>query len=312
VTITLNPANVTTGSGTSASFSADATGTPTPSVAWWYSIDGGTSYMLANVGTSTSFTLPSVTTADSGWRFEAVFTNSTGSATSTSALLTVNAVSVVSSYNWAGYVTTAGPYTHASGTFVVPTAQCTSATTYSSTWVGIDGYGSSTVEQDGFASMCSNGVASYNAWYEMYGDTSVQCNCYAEVPLGSAYPVVPGDVITASVDYANSNWTLALVDATRGWNFSIVIATYSPAPAQVSAEWILEQPSMCTTSTCTNSTLATLTPQGTTYFSNITASAGSTGGISNFPYAVVSMVGSAGTIASPGPLSSNGTAFDIP
>ena len=37
-------------------------------------------------------------------------------------------------------------------------------------------------------------------------------------------------------------WTLAIANKTAGWSFSIALASPTPAPAQSSAEWIVEDP----------------------------------------------------------------------
>ena len=52
-----------------------------------------------------------------------------------------------SSLNWAGYSSYAGngTFTDAKGSWTQPTATCSSKTTYSSFWVGLDGYNSSSV-----------------------------------------------------------------------------------------------------------------------------------------------------------------------
>ena len=62
-----------------------------------------------------------------------------------------------------------------SGTWTVPTATGT-GTEYSSVWVGIDGYNSSSVEQLGTDSDVVNGVAQYYVWYEMYPQGIKQCH----------------------------------------------------------------------------------------------------------------------------------------
>jgi peptidase A4-like protein len=63
------------------------------------------------------------------------------------------------------------------GDWVVPTAQqafgtCNAAGDYSSSWIGIDGWGSNDVLQAGTASnvYCSGSTATpeYHAWYEWY------------------------------------------------------------------------------------------------------------------------------------------------
>src|SRR4051794_23888855 len=80
------------------------------------------------------------------------------------------------SLNWSGYAVTAAPgaVTAVSASWVVPTFTATSASGYESSWVGIDGYNSNSVEQIGTESDYSNGLASYYAWYEMYPNPSVK------------------------------------------------------------------------------------------------------------------------------------------
>ena len=87
--VTQNPSNLTVTAGQQAIFTAAASGTPTPSVIWQVSTNGGASYN--NIGWATSTTL-SFTTVSShnGFLFRAVFTNANGSATTTAATLTVN------------------------------------------------------------------------------------------------------------------------------------------------------------------------------------------------------------------------------
>lgn len=111
------------------------------------------------------------------------------------------------STNWSGYASTSGPFTSVSASWVQPTGTCTSESTYSAFWVGLDGDGSNTVEQTGSEVDCSGGSPVYYAWYEMYPQSSVN---YAN-------PVDPGDVFTASVTASGSNYTLTLTDATQRW-----------------------------------------------------------------------------------------------
>jgi hypothetical protein len=90
--VTLNPLNMTVSSGTNVTFTAAATGTPAPTVQWQVSTDGGTTFTNISGATSTTLVLNSVTTAQSGNLYHAVFTNSQGTATTSPASLTVNAV----------------------------------------------------------------------------------------------------------------------------------------------------------------------------------------------------------------------------
>ncbi|HEY5121275.1 MAG TPA: G1 family glutamic endopeptidase, partial [Acidimicrobiales bacterium] len=208
-----------------------------------------------------------------------------------------------------GYAATGGTFSSVSGSWTVPTATCTQATTYSSVWIGIDGYSSNTVQQDGTEADCSGGVAAYSAWYEMYGDASVNKG-YSVALSSTSYPVSPGDAMTASVSFASSQWTLTLDDTTAGWNFSVTVASPSPPAAQSSAEWIVERPEVCSRS-CSLATLTTLSP---VTFTNARATSGTaTGPISQFAYSQMEMVSQTGTtvLALPSSLGADGLSFSV-
>src|SRR5690348_4783604 len=87
--ITTQPANQTVTAGQTATFTAAATGSPAPTVQWQVSSNGGGTF--SNLSGATSTTL-SFTTAGSqnGYKYQAVFTNSAGSATTASATLTIS------------------------------------------------------------------------------------------------------------------------------------------------------------------------------------------------------------------------------
>jgi hypothetical protein len=128
-------------------------------------------------------------------------------------------------------------YTSVSASWVQPTGTCSSKTDqYSSFWVGLDGYSSDSVEQDGTDTDCVNGKPQYYGWYETYPNPSYS--------FGST--VEPGDTLTASVTYEGSNkFKLTLADTTRGWSTSTT-QTVS-GTARSSAEVIIEAP-CCTSS----------------------------------------------------------------
>ncbi|TWF71371.1 G1 family glutamic endopeptidase, partial [Kitasatospora viridis] len=109
--------------------------------------------------------------------------------------------------NWSGYAATGSTYTSVSTTFVQPAVDCSQGDGYSSFWVGLDGYSSSSVEQTGTEADCSGGQAQYSAWYEMYPANPVT--------YGNA--VYPGDTITETVKYSSNTYTLTLNDKTEGW-----------------------------------------------------------------------------------------------
>jgi hypothetical protein len=89
-TVTTNPSSVTITSGQTATFTAAASGTPTPTVQWQLSTNGGSSFTSISGATSTTYSFTAATTQN-GYEYRAVFTNSAGSATTAAATLTVNA-----------------------------------------------------------------------------------------------------------------------------------------------------------------------------------------------------------------------------
>jgi hypothetical protein len=296
--ITTDPVGDTASVGGSASFSAAASGNPTPSVQWQVSSNGGTSWANATGANSTSYDF-TATSGENNDEYRAVFTNPLGSAYTTAATLTV----AEQSSNWSGYVTTGGVFSSVSADWTAPAVSCApSSDTFSSQWIGIDGDTSDTVEQDGTEADCVSGTPYYGAWYEMYGDPSVDGGY--EVPLDET--VQPGDAMSASVSITGSNWTLTIADATQNWHFSTTIPNPNPAPSQASAEWIGERPEVCS-STCG---LATLSDFGALTFTNATATDATETNqpISAFSYQPLEMVGST-LLASPGPLSTNGEQF---
>jgi len=92
--ITSNPANQTVCDGGTATFTASASGNPTPTVQWEVSTNGGLSFAPISGATNTTLMF-TATAADNGNQYRAVFTNSEGSATTTAATLTVNTAPVV-------------------------------------------------------------------------------------------------------------------------------------------------------------------------------------------------------------------------
>jgi hypothetical protein len=211
------------------------------------------------------------------------------------------------SSNWSGYAAyVAAPKRSSSPTFnavegswaVPKVVASASADTYSSTWVGIDGYSDSTVEQIGTEQDWDNGVPEYYAWFEMY-------------PLGAYeithFPIKPGDTISAEVQYtSNGSFKLSIANITEKVSFSTTQRLQSAQ--RLSAEWIEEAPWW-------NGVLP-LADFGTVNFSNCYASLsnGTEGAIDGWAwnYDQLIMETSNGTVkALPSRLSSNGEAFGI-
>ena len=153
--------------------------------------------------------------------------------------------------NWAGYAVAtdlnspqSGAVSDVSGTWVVPSVTGSSSRdTYSSVWVGIDGYAttSNTVEQIGTESDYSSGQPVYYAWYEMYPAYPVTLNM----------TIQPGDTIHAEVRYLDSaagsdRFQLTLTDTPptgRGAPATFTKALTITGDERSSAEWIVEAPS---------------------------------------------------------------------
>lgn len=132
--------------------------------------------------------------------------------------------------NWSGYVATGGPFTSVSASWTEPAVSCNSSSDLYAPWVGIDGYGSDSVEQTGVATDCSSGSPVYQAWYEMYPQNPVYYND----------PVAAGDSFSASVTTdGNGDYTLTISDDSHGWSES---TPGSFDGQNASAEAILESP----------------------------------------------------------------------
>jgi len=99
--------------------------------------------------------------------------------------------------------------------------------------VGLDGFTSTTVEQDGTLDWCFQGVATYFTWYEMYPAGTIE--------VGKT--LRPGDAITASVIRKGTAYTLAVTDSGHPGNSFTHDATCAARTClDTSAEWIAERP----------------------------------------------------------------------
>lgn len=131
--------------------------------------------------------------------------------------------------NWSGYAAQGSGYSSVTSNWTEPTVTCNSTNDLMAPWVGIDGYGSSSVEQTGVATDCSSGRAVYQAWYEMY----------PAAPVYYTNTVSAGDHITATVTRSGTTYTLVVNDTTKGWTKT---TTKSASAANSSAEVIIESP----------------------------------------------------------------------
>lgn len=197
--------------------------------------------------------------------------------------------STTESTNWSGYAAASGTYTSVSASWTEPTVKC-SSTAYSSFWVGLDGYNSTTVEQTGTDSDCNGRTPTYYAWYEMY----------PAYPVNLSKTVKPGDALSASVTAgSNHSFTLKISDSTQNWTFTVTKTLTSAK--QSSAEVIAEAPS-------SNSGVLPLADFGTVNFSNSLVDGQAIG---NFNPVEIVMVTNNGTVKAQPSALSGGTAFSV-
>jgi hypothetical protein len=211
------------------------------------------------------------------------------------------ALTQAQSTNWSGYAddnTSGNTYSKITGKWTEPAVTCTSTTAIAVFWVGIDGFSSSTVEQDGTLAECSGGSAFYFTWWEMFPSNNIQV-------VGST--VAPGDKIAASVVKTGTKYALKVTDSTNTANSFTTTQTCAAATCvDSSAEWIAEAPSG-------SAGLFPLPNFKTWRLTNATVKSGATlGKISSFPDDEITMVNSSSQVkAQPGPLNATGNAFTV-
>jgi len=207
----------------------------------------------------------------------------------------IKALTQVQSGNWSGYADTGSGFSTVTGKWTEPSATCSSTESLAAFWVGIDGYSSDSVEQDGTLIECYGGTAYYYTWWEMYPSNDIQV-------VGDT--LRPGDSISASVVRSGTSYTLKVTDSSRsGDSFS---TTQSGSFANSSAEWIAEAPSG-------SSGVEPLSHFSTFSLSSATvATTSKSGTISSFTDDEITMVDSSGNVeAQPGALNSSGNAFSV-
>lgn len=161
-----------------------------------------------------------------------------GHRTSAPATFSGSTVNIISG-NWGGYVAqeTGVKFRYVRAEFFVPYVDCASTpSSFSGHWVGLDGEGGATVEQDGILAACQGSTPVYSAWYEMF----------PMPPVYSTITVRPGNSVVASAYYdsGTGKFTLSLTDTTNGEHFSHTLACPAGSSCRrASAEVISEAPS---------------------------------------------------------------------
>ena len=209
-------------------------------------------------------------------------------------------VGASTSTNWAGYAALEGSkqFTKVSGKWTQPAVDCSKTpNTYSVFWVGLDGYSSPTVEQDGSEADCVGTTAVYTVWWEMYPTNSIQ----------TVFSINAGDAIVAKVTYKGGTFTMTVKDKTSGRHFTQRAGCSTCQRS--SAEWIAEAPSA--------GPVLPLADFGTVHFAASKAGVqGHSGTITdpNWTYDQITMVSSKNhskVKAQPGSLDPSGQAFDV-
>jgi hypothetical protein len=203
----------------------------------------------------------------------------------------------VTSTNWAGYADTGSSFSKVSASWTEPSATCSSgAEQLAAFWVGIDGYSSSSVEQDGTLIECYRSKAYQYTWWEMYPTNDIQV-------VGST--LAAGDSITSTVTRSGTSYTLAVTDATHTADSFTEKETCSSC-ANSSAEWIAEAPS-------SGSSVYPLADFTSWTASSASVTEGTTAGsISSFTDDEITMTDSSGkTKALPGALNGSGNSFSV-
>lgn len=203
----------------------------------------------------------------------------------------------VQSTNWGGYADTGSGFSKVTGSWTEPSATCNRRqTSLDAFWVGIDGFTSGSVEQDGTLIECSRGTAFHFTWWEMFPTNAVQV-------VGQT--AAAGDHISASVVRSGTSYTLSVTDSTHTAD-SFTTTQSCSSCVNTSAEWIAEAPSG-------SGGIEPLAQFSTFTMSNATVTAGSTSGvISSFPDDEITMVDNSGAVkAQPSALNSSGNGFSV-
>ncbi len=167
-------------------------------------------------------------------------------------------ITTVHSQNWAGYAV-GGPgvkFRKIKAHFFVPFLNCAASPTpsgdpgtFSSHWVGLDGFVSHTVEQDGIEADCIGGTAHYFAWHEVFPRPAQ--------PFFSL-KIRPGDSITASVKFNRSSgkFRLEVKDNTTGQHRTARQRCSGATCKRNSAEVISEAPTLIINNAAKQTSLA--------------------------------------------------------
>jgi Peptidase A4 family len=208
----------------------------------------------------------------------------------------------VTSGDWSGYADNGRSYTTVTARWKEPSVTCGPDESMAAFWVGIDGYGSATVEQAGSLAYCYQGKPFYYTWWEMYPHNAIQI-------VGDSAQA--GDQIDASVTTSaiknGTKYILRVTDTTTPGNtFTKYRDCSSKKCDSYSAECVVEAPADPGSGQYPLAHFTPWTAEGATV-----KTAGQSGTISTFPDFFITMKSSAPPVvlAEPGPLNHAGDSF---
>lgn len=220
--------------------------------------------------------------------------------------------------NWSGYAVPkegsgiSDTFSEVEGTWMVPTVTgAKRSVTYSSAWVGLDGYTSGTVEQIGTEQDWTGSKQQNYVWFEMYPSGGYEI---------VGFPANSGDSISAQVQYVGqttvkgsrgkttveSVFQLTIINNSQKVAYTVPSSyTTTATAARSSAEWVVEAPS--------SSRILPLADFGTVSFSDCLATglSGTLNPISSWISDPLTMVDPSGGGSVPSALSAGGTAFSV-
>jgi len=221
-------------------------------------------------------------------------------------LLTMSPSQSLTSFNWSGYADASdlsNPQplvTSINSSWTVPTVTSLASgdEAYSAVWIGIGGQflSDNSLIQAGTEQDSSHARTEYSAWYELLPDNSVAVD---------SLTISAGDNITTTISLSNStmnSWLIEIRDVTTGQSFQ---QNFTYNSSMLSAEWIIEAPTV-------NNRLR-LANFGEVTFTNCAATiGGKVGSIANFPYDDITMNNRQDTqLVTVSPLSADGTSFTL-
>ena len=143
-TISAQPSAQTTTAGSAAAFSVTVVGTPTPTLQWQRSSDGGSTWANIASATAATYNTGAVTLAQNGERYRVIASNASGSVTSSAVTLSVNPASqapAITTQPTAQTVTApaAATFTVAASGVPTPSLQWQLSSDNGATWANIAG-----------------------------------------------------------------------------------------------------------------------------------------------------------------------------